>query len=268
VTYSRGDALFYEPHGFNGPCWISWFDATNSGLGPSTDINALHDACGPGDPGCDIYLSFKANTNVPGVGVAHPQDVVRASFAGGLDTYDNWQMIFDGSDVGLTTTGERIDALFRFQTDTPGPYPPASAPAGQAPRPNCDELLLISTASSYSVADQWGGTLRGGGEDVLGFCASALGWDTSGYWFLYHDGSAQGMPSDALIGLSHEGGKKGFNRFDFLTDGAFAVDSANGGHSEVFRFMPKSGEYVGPTFSFPEEAKTVDKIDSFSVYYE
>jgi hypothetical protein len=267
VTYSRGDALFYEPH--TGPgnpaCWLPWFDGSNSGLGSNVDINALHDVCGPTDPVCDIYLSFKANTVVPDVGTVRPHDVVRGSWNGAsLDTYENWILVFDGSDVGLTTAGEKIDALF-ISAQSPGPYPP---PGQQIPRPDCYELLLVSTSGAYTVPDEWGNDFSGGGEDVLGFCASGLGWYTYGYWFLYHDGSANGMPSNALIGLNHEDLNQAFNRFDFMTNGPFSVDTADGSHSEVFRFLPNTDEYIGPTFSFPDSTDVTDKIDSFTVYYD
>lgn len=254
-SYTPGDALFFEPHGV-GPCWIPWFDATNSGLNAGANINGLHDECGPNDPWCDIYLSFQGVTNVPGVGSAKPQDVVMSSWDGlSLDTYINWQMVFDGSDVGLRETSEKIDGLYIFD---PGEEPDDLY---------CSRLLLISTAGTYRVPDYWGNNIDGGGEDVLGFCASWLGWDTAGYWFLYHDGSAEGAPANSIIGLTHEDGGKAFSRFEFLTKGEFEVDLADGDNSEVFNFFGQTGLYNGPTFSFPDDAWTTDKVDSFTVYH-
>src|SRR5690606_27457874 len=101
--YTRGDVIFYEPHNV-GPCWFSWFDATNSGLKADVDINAYHDECSQTDPFCDIFLSFTTTTRVPGVGKVRPQDIAFASWVPEtLDVYNNWQLAFDGSDVGLTT---------------------------------------------------------------------------------------------------------------------------------------------------------------------
>lgn len=253
-SYTRGDAMFLENHGPNAPCWISWFDATNSGLTAGVDINALHDECGPTDPFCDIYLSFVGATNVPGVGQVKPQDVVGASWVPFTqDVYDGWFMAFDGSDVGLRDTSEKIDGLFVFD--------PGEEPADLG----CTALALVSTAGNYHVTDYWGNPLTGGGEDVLGFCGYTFGWDTTGYWFKYHDGDAEGAPPNSLIGLSHEEGHQAFARFEFLTKGPFNVDGANGGHSEVYHFF--QGEYDGPTFSFPDQAWTEDKVDSFHVYH-
>lgn len=252
--YTRGDGLFLENHGPLAPCWAPWFSATNSGLPANTNINALHDECGVTDPFCDIFLSFQNNLNVPGVGNVKPQDIVTAWWVPfTVDTYDTWQMVFDGSDVSLTTTGEAIDALYIFD--------PGEEPADLG----CTALLLISTTGNYRVPDYWGNNLTGGGEDVLGFCGYWFGSDTAGYWFKYHDGDAEGAPANSLIGLSHEDGHLAYARFEFLTKGAFHVDGANGGHSEVYHFF--QGEYDGPTFSFPAEAWTTTKVDSFHVYH-
>lgn len=254
ADYTPGDALLLENHGPFAPCWIKWFDATTSGLTGSANINALHDECGPGDPGCEIYLSFQGATSVPGVGTAKAQDVVGAAYTGpAFDEYDYWWMVFDGSDVGLRASSEKIDGLYIFD--------PGEEPAELG----CWPLMLISTAGDYTVPDMWGNDLSGGGEDVLGFCAYWLGWDTAGYWFKYHDGDAEGAPANSIIGLSHEDGRLAFARFEFLTKGPFHVDGANGDHSEVYHFF--QGEYDGPTYSFPDQAWTTDKADSFTVYH-
>lgn len=252
--YSRGDAMYLENHGPLSPCWVKWFDATNSGLTGSANINALHDECGFTDPGCDIFLSFQGATAVPDVGTVKAQDVVGASYTGpGFDEYGFWFMAFDGSDVGLRANSEKIDGLFIFD--------PGEEPSDLG----CTALLLISTAGAYTVPDQWGNDLSGGGEDVLGFCGYWFGWDTAGYWFLYHDGSAEGAPTNSLVGLSHEDGRLAFARFEFLTKGWFDVDTANGGQSDVFYFF--DGEYHGPAYNFMSAAWATDNADSFTVYH-
>lgn len=255
VHYTRGDAIFYwAAH----ECYVRWYSSATSGQPAGLDINALHDECGPTDPGCDIYLSFAQNTaRIAGVGPVRGQDIVKAVWsARAPDEYESFSLAFDGSDVGLTTPNERIDALFMYDlTDIPRAYG------------DCGGLLLLSTVGAYRVADQWGGALRGGGEDVLGFCVASMGWDTVGYWFVYHDGSAEGLPRNALIGFTHEEGQKAFDRFNFLTAGRFAADQANGGHSEVYEFFGQTGQYRGPLFSFPDDLGLTDKVDSFHIFY-
>jgi hypothetical protein len=252
MPYKRGDAILYE-----GPndCWAPWFSATRSGLPTSADINALHDRCTPPFDICETYFSFKGPTDIPGAGTVRPQDVVMGVFDfNTVDAYTDFQVVFDGSDVGLSGTAERIDALHIFD--------PGDEPAGM----DCARLFLISTAGNYRVDDAWGNPLTGGGEDVLGFCATWTGPDTAGWWFLYHDGSAEGLPHNALIGLNHEVGRKAFSRFEFLTSGPFHADAADGGPSEVFNFFGQTGQYGGPTFSFPAMTEATDVVDSLTVH--
>lgn len=253
AVYTPGDAVFYVPVG--DLCWLPWFDATNSGLRANVDINAMQDECSNSDPFCDMYLSFKNDTRIDGIGAVKPQDIVVGSWVFlTVDTYDNWWKYFDGSDVGLSTSTEGIDALYIFD--------PGEEPAELG----CAQLLLISTAGNYRVPDTWGNNLSGGGEDVLGFCASWLGPDTAGYWFVYHDGSAEGAPKNAIIGLDHQDGRPAFARFEFLTKGPFHVDSAHGNHSMVYNYFGQSSEYAGPTLDFGDIGAT-DKVDSFSVHH-
>ena len=185
IYYSVGDTVLYYAH-FE--CWLPWFDAEGSGLPSGTDINALHDECGADEPRCDIYLSFTNPVKVPDAGRIQPHDVVIGRWIPETqDLYNNFQLVFDGSDVGLTTSGERIDAMFLFDEDIPQEYA------------NCAALGWFSTVGNYTVRDQWGRQMSGGGEDVLGFCAHSTGAVTSGYWFLYHDGSAERMPRSDMI---------------------------------------------------------------------
>lgn len=254
ITYNQGDAMFYwSAHA----CWFRWYSSAASGQSAALNINAMHDECGDTDPGCDIYLSFaQKSVMVDGVGQVRGQDIVMATWGGDIsDVYENFALAFDGSDVGLTAAGERIDALYMFDdADAPDDF-------------DCQKLILLSTVGGYRVGDAWGAPLAGGGEDVLGFCAASMGWDTAGYWFVYHDGSAEGLPRNSLIGLAHEEGRVAYSRFNFLTKGAFAADEAAGGASEVFEYFGQTGAYRGPRFSFPDSLGTTDKVDSLHIFY-
>jgi len=158
--------------------------------------------------------------------------------------------------VGLTTSGERIDALFLFDEDMPAPYR------------DCAALGWVSTVGNYRVRDQWGGWLSGGGEDVLGFCASSIGEDTSGYWFLYHDGSAEGLPRNALVGLAHEEGRAASGRFNFLTKGPLHAGEADGGAGDIFEFSAyNGGSYRGPLVDFWDDLGVSGTPDSIHIYY-
>jgi hypothetical protein len=95
-----------------------------------------------------------------------------------------YSMFFDGSDVGLTSSTEDIDAFI-------------IAPEG----------IYLSTAGSFSVSTPSGGSFSGAGEDVLLFQPGTLGAVTSGAWSFYFDGSDVGLSGtaenvDALARLS------------------------------------------------------------------
>ena len=86
------------------------------------------------------------------------------------------EWLFDGSDVGLSTSGEKIDAL-------------AVAPDGR---------LLLSTVDSGNVPGV--GPFRD--EDVLAFTPTQWGPDTAGTWALYFDGSTiPGLAAEDVTGL-------------------------------------------------------------------
>jgi serine protease len=85
----------------------------------------------------------------------------------------SYQMLFDGSDVGLSAKSERLSA-FTF------------LPNGS---------LLVSTVGNYNVPKAGGGRLKGGGQDILQFWYTQLGETTAGYWTRYLKGSDVGLSS-------------------------------------------------------------------------
>ena len=246
LQYGVGDMALYWP---NFDCWLPWFDAEGSGLPAGADINALHDECGPDEPRCDTYVVFAKPLVVPGLGKVQPHDIIGAEWMEGTqDVYGNFWLVFDGSDVGLTTAGERTDALFLFDEDRPAPYG------------DCVQLGLGSTVGNYRVRDQWGGWLTGGGEDVLGFCATNLGTDTTGLWHMVVDGSAQGMPRNSTDSLSMSADG---NTLYLTTKKNFNVDAAAGGHSMVYAYDMTTEMFSGPVFDAPANGlpKQVDALE-------
>jgi hypothetical protein len=81
-----------------------------------------------------------------------------------------WSLYFDGSDVGLTTTAENVDA-FAFLSDG---------------------SLLVSTSGNPTVPGLPAGTPALFDEDLLR-CAGTFGPATTCTWSLYFDGSDIGL---------------------------------------------------------------------------
>jgi hypothetical protein len=99
-------------------------------------------------------------------------DILRVEIA--PDGRYTYALYFDGSDAGLTTAGEDIDAF-------------AFLPDGS---------IIVSTAGRYKVTGT-GGSLTGGGEDLLQFTPTQFGTTTVGTWTRYFDGSDVGLKGRA-----------------------------------------------------------------------
>lgn len=110
-----------------------------------------------------ILFSFETWGTLPGwSGTFDESDVVRFDTASG-----EWEQFFDGSDVGLESNGENVDALELLP----------------------DGRLLVSVNNLFGVPG-----VTGNDEDVIAFTfAGAPGWSTSGSWEMYFDGADVGF---------------------------------------------------------------------------
>jgi subtilisin-like proprotein convertase family protein len=164
---------------------------------------------------------------VSGVG----QDLIRFTpWSLGDNTSGSWEMYFDGSDVGLTTTAENIDAV-------------AVLPDGR---------ILLSTAGAFSVP---GVSTGGQAEDLLAFTPNSLGTATSGTWAMYFDGSDVGLSGTAenMDGLFVQASPTGgLPTLYFSTAGSFSVPGLAGGRSDILAFQPTTlGTNTTGTFTSP-----------------
>lgn len=160
VSYSPGDIVVYD-----GPStsWSLFFDGSDVGL--SKPINEF-EIMGDGS----LLMALNGTNNLTGPNGTFKllmQDVARfRPTSTGPTTAGTWELYFDGSDVGLSTSAEKIDALGL----------------------RSDGALLISTMGKASVP---GGStaITGQDEDLLAFKPSATGGNTAGAWSLAFDGS-------------------------------------------------------------------------------
>lgn len=195
--------------------------------GPASFQYTVADGKGGSDTGLvniSVKDSFYLSTTTDGILVnsdgstlaVGDEDIVRLSVEGGAYSY---QLFFDGSDVGLNNNNEDIDA-FTFLPDG---------------------SLLISTTGSFSVPLFGGGTLNGGGEDVLRFTPSSFGAVTAGSWSFFFDGSDVGLTgsTENVDAIAMFG-----NQFLFSTTGGYSVPSGGGtligGDTDLLAFTPSS----------------------------
>ena len=206
-VFSDEDIVRFDP---STNAWTLFFDGSDVGLGASSnhDIDAFHiNADG------SILLSLVGAASIPNLGTIDDSDIVRfVPTTLGANTTGVYQWYFDGSDVGLTTNAEDIDAIGLL----------------------ADGRLLISVLGSASVPG-----VSAADEDLLAFAPTALGAATSGVWSLYFDGSDVG-----LTNFSENVGGVWANTTTgdiyLATSGLFSVSGASGDAADVFVCHPTS----------------------------
>lgn len=157
VSFADEDILQFEP---STGSWSMWLDGSDVGLTGSgaRDVDAFHIL-----PDGSILLSVVGDTTLPDVGGVDDADIVRfVPTSPGNNSAGSFELYFDGSDVGLSSNGEDIDAIYLTQSGD----------------------LIISTVGNFGVAGA-----SGKDEDLVRFTPSSLGANTAGTWSLYFDGS-------------------------------------------------------------------------------
>jgi arylsulfatase A-like enzyme/chitodextrinase len=149
--------------------WKMLFDGSDVGLLGDVDAFVFR-------PDGQVLLSLDAPATVEGVGRIDDSDVLQFSpISLGDDTSGVFSMFLDGSDVGLTTAGEDINALALSSTGD----------------------LLISVSGRFNVDG-----LVAEDEDIVRFLATKTGDDTQGEWELFVDGSNVGYAGEDVWGMS------------------------------------------------------------------
>ena len=176
--------------------------------------------------GDDILIGFSIAQLINGVGTFAPQDLARftPTSLGYNNTAGSFTWLFDGSDVGLTTTTEVIDALWL----------------------DADGRLYISTTGLGEVpvnsAEPAGAKVRFQDEDVLRFTPTSTGATTSGTWELYWDTTGiTGMSAEDINGYSEDPatGDRYVTILGAFTIGNTAYGGQFTGHGKnILRFTP------------------------------
>ena len=178
--------------------------------------------------GSDILLGFSAAQTITGLGTAAPQDLVRFTPAslGYNNTTGTFAWFFDGSDVGLTTVAEAIDALW---IDAEGKLYISTTGTGVVP---ADSALPAGAKVTFQD------------EDVLRFTPRTTGATTAGTWSLYWNPTAiTGMSAEDINGY-WEDPATGDRYVTIL--GSFAVGNAayggrfTGNGKTILRFTPNA----------------------------
>ena len=204
--------------------WSLLLDGSDIGLGGAgaRDVDAVHRL----DDG-SFLLSIAGPSTLPDVGDVDDSDLVRfVPTSTGAATAGTFEWYLDGSDVGLTTSGEDIDGV-------------AVLPGGD---------LLLSTAGGFSVAGA-----SGGDEDVLRFTPASLGSSSAGTFAVHFDGSDVGLADtgdEDVWGLSVDG-----DDLLLTSRGGFSLAGLTGTGADAFRC---AGHGAGATTSCAEVVLVLD----------
>jgi subtilisin family serine protease len=197
---------------FDGSRFSLAFDGSDVGLS-TVDLDAFSRV----DPD-SFLLSFDKPISLPRVGWTDDSDVVRFDATSlGTTTAGSFSMYLDGSDVGLTTDAEDVDAI----------------------EPSSGGVLLLSTRGWATVPG-----VTANHEDLLAFTSTSLGAVTAGTFKLHFDGSDVGLSgaSEDIDGIAVGGN----GSLLLSTLGAFRVPGLSGRGEDVFACTPSS---LGPTTS-------------------
>ena len=203
LSVARDDIVAWD-----GASFSIFFDGSDVGLTDqfgTLTIDAL-DVISPNE----ILLSFAEAGGILGFGSFDDSDIVKFTATSlGQNTAGSWSFYFDGSDVGLTQSGEDIDAIELLP----------------------DGRLLVSTIDVFSVTGA-----SGQDEDLLAFRPTSLGSVTSGTWSFYFDGSDVGLTATSEDIDGSAVGPAG--EIYLSTIGDFAVPGVSGANEDVFVFRP------------------------------
>ena len=184
---------------------------TDSGGLPGSDaITVTIDPPVGGSP--KIWMSFKSNTSVPGVGTVTDEDIVSYDEVTGT-----WALEFDGSDVGIG-----VLEISGF-TILPG-----------------GDLLM-----SFTVAADFGAFILDD-SDIVRFTPTSLGANTAGTFSFYFDGSDIGLSSNGedidALGQTADG------RLVISTLGSISANGASGRDEDLWIFNGTVGETTVGSF--------------------
>jgi hypothetical protein len=181
LSYGKGDILAFLP-GSNK--WSLFFDGSDVGVKTNVmDFDVVQYEYDGADHPDFLLMSFMTTTKLPtypGSFNAAPQDIVRFdAWDLSEDTFGRWEMYLDGSDIGLTTSSEMIDAVDLVVSEY-------------------DELYFSTTGRATVVPNNGYPPFTAEDEDII-HCSAPGGWETKVNCDLAFDGSAAGIPVAADI---------------------------------------------------------------------
>jgi len=216
--------------------WVMFFDVSDLGINKNLDKLATM------GNSADILIGFQVNVTLPGTSiVAKPQDIIRfqpGKYGG--TTQGTMYRYLIGANNGLTTTGEKLDAIGDWMAGEPG-----GAVCGGYP---------VSTTGAATVNKVGGGTFKAADEDV--FCRTS-----PGLWNSYFDNSVvTGLAVEDVIAFDYN---------EYLEAGYFVIQGTGkiAGHpvnqKQIFSLWPPQPSWRNLSWDGPTNGWiwNIDAID-------
>jgi len=177
-----------------------------------------------------ILLSFTAAGTIGGISTDDSDVLQFTPTSLGSTTAGTWAMLFDGSDVGLTTDNEDVDAI----------------------GVTSDGRLVISMLGTFSISG-----VAGEDEDIAVFNATSFGTVTAGTFQMYFDGSDVGLSTSSSEDVD-AADLTGSGTILLSTQGSFSVTGASGTSQDIFEFTPATlGTTTSGTYALFLDLSTV-----------
>lgn len=231
-AYKQGDLLYLEIDHTGTRFWSLVFDASDMGI--TQDVTAAEFL-----PNGTLLLTLGGMQTVAGLGKVTASDIIRFvpnSYGLGYSTTSGvFQWYLDGSDVGLTTAGEKIDAISLSSTDPD------------------DFDLVVSLSGAGSVPRTGGGTVTVRDEDQIRLENAVYGAASAGTWAMHLDGSTvPGLAAEDVRGATLTQAPSGLGVRGgalLLMENAFVVDGVSGDNRDVLMawqgFAPSALDVLG-----------------------
>lgn len=190
--------------------WELYFDGSDV-LPAGADVNGFTI-----DDDGRLLMTFQNPVSITGLGTVDDSDIVEfVDTTLGEITTGFFQLVLDGTTVGLTTNGEEINALTTYNGD-----------------------LTVSTSASFNVPTASGNQL-GRNEDLIQL-------DGPSTWSLLFDGSDVDLAAEDLAGASIDAATGDLYATSF---NGYSVPGLSGDNNDVIVFSGNFGDPTAGTYS-------------------
>lgn len=220
ISFQAGDILAYTRAGA-GPVdrWVMFLDISDLGTTKNIDKVATM------GNSADILIGFSVNVTLPGTTiVAKPQDIIRFTPGKyGGNTQGSMTRYLIGANNGLTTAGEKLDAIGDWTSGQDGGMDCAGYP--------------VSTVGAATVNKLGGGTLKAADEDI--FCKQ----EPVGIFRMFYDGSGvSGLAAEDVIAFDYN---DHLNRGYFVILGTGNLGGIAVNQKQILAIIPGVPPYMG-----------------------